>query len=80
MKKILLMIVFSTLAFSQTYNMQIQIGVKDGVKVADYEKAMIQHIRHMQQILVLQPLTKLSMVQMQEIILECQNLYLLQQI
>ena len=39
MKKILLMIVFSTLAFSQTYNMQIQIGVKDGVKVADYEKS-----------------------------------------
>ena len=43
MKKILLMIVFSTLSFSQTYNMQIQIGVRDGVKVADYEKAMIQH-------------------------------------
>ena len=43
MKKIVLMIVFSTLAFSQTYNMQIQIGVQDGVKVSDYEKAMIQH-------------------------------------
>ena len=38
MKNILLMIVFSTLAFSQTYNMQIQIGVKDGVKVTDLKK------------------------------------------
>ena len=43
MKKILLVLIFSAFAFGQTYNMQIQIGVKDGVKIKDFEKAMIQH-------------------------------------
>ena len=43
MKKILLIFIFSAFAFGQTYNMQIQIGVKEGVKIKDFEKAMIQH-------------------------------------
>jgi len=43
MKKILLMTIFCSLAFGQAYHMQSVLGLKDGVKVADFEKAMMQH-------------------------------------
>jgi hypothetical protein len=43
MKKILLILVFSTLAFGQAYHMQSVLGLKDGVRIADFEKAMMQH-------------------------------------
>ena len=42
MKKILLIMIFSTTAFAQ-YHMQSSLSIKDGVKVADFEKAMKYH-------------------------------------
>ena len=43
MKKILLMIIFCSFAFGQSYHMQSMLSVKDGIKRADFEKAMINH-------------------------------------
>ena len=43
MKKILMIAILCSFAFSQAYHIQSYIGIKDGVRVADYEKAMIQH-------------------------------------
>ena len=43
MKKILLMTIFFSLAFGQAYHMQTVLGIKDGIKAADFEKAMIHH-------------------------------------
>ena len=43
MKKILLSLLFTSLAFGQAYHLQSYVGLKDGVRVADFEKAMIQH-------------------------------------
>ena len=43
MKKILLSILFTSLAFGQAYHMQSVLGLKDGVRIADFEKAMMQH-------------------------------------
>jgi len=43
MKKILLMTIFFSLAFGQAYHMQSVLGIKDGIKAADFEKAMIHH-------------------------------------
>ena len=37
------MTIFCSLAFGQAYHMQSVLGLKDGVKVADFEKAMMQH-------------------------------------
>jgi hypothetical protein len=43
MKKMLMIAILCSFAFSQAYHIQSYIGIKDGVRVADYEKAMIQH-------------------------------------
>ena len=43
MKKLLIAVIFSTLAFGQAYHMQTVLGVEEGVKVADFEKAMTYH-------------------------------------
>jgi len=43
MKKIILMTIFCSLAFGQAYHMQTVLGIKDGIKAADFEKAMIHH-------------------------------------
>ena len=43
MKKILLSFVFSSIIFGQSYHIQSVVGIKDGVRVNDFEKAMIQH-------------------------------------
>jgi len=42
MKKILLMMMFSSIVFGQ-YHMQSSLSIKEGVKAADFEKAMIHH-------------------------------------
>ncbi len=42
MKKILLIMIFSTTIFAQ-YHMTTTLGVEDGVKVQDFEKAMVYH-------------------------------------
>ena len=42
MKKILLIMIFSSIVFGQ-YHMQTILGVEDGVKVQDFEKAMVYH-------------------------------------
>ncbi|GIT66019.1 MAG: hypothetical protein Ct9H300mP24_3970 [Candidatus Neomarinimicrobiota bacterium] len=38
MKKLLIAVIFSTLAFGQAYHMQSVLGVEEGVRVADFEK------------------------------------------
>ncbi len=43
MKKLLLSLIFISYAFGQVLHIQSYVGVKDGVRVADFEKAMIQH-------------------------------------
>ena len=52
MKKILLSIIFTSLAFGQAYHMQSVLGLKDGVRVADFEKAMMQHNKDAMQSLI----------------------------
>jgi hypothetical protein len=42
MKKMLIIMIFSSIVFGQ-YHMQSSLSIKDGVKVADFEKAMIHH-------------------------------------
>ena len=37
------MIIFCSFAFGQSYHMQSMLSVKDGIKRADFEKAMINH-------------------------------------
>ena len=43
MKKLLIAVIFSTLAFGQAYHMQSVLGVEEGVRVADFEKGMTHH-------------------------------------
>jgi hypothetical protein len=43
MKKIVLMVIFCSFAFGQSYHIQSMLSVKDGIKITDFEKAMMNH-------------------------------------